>query len=74
MQAWLSTSLPREDTTEGRTSFHSFIWMASVAKHTQSCTRTGLGPLAYCFRSRSTWLRSAGRSLSGICVARSYVI
>jgi len=74
MQAWLATSSPRAETTVGRTSFHDSIWMARMARQTQSWTRTGLGPAAYFLRSTSSWLRRTGRSLSDTCVSRSYVI
>ncbi len=74
MQAWLSTSLPREESTVGRTSFQSIICIARMARHTHSWTRTGFGPGANFFRRTRTWSRRAGRSLSGTWVARSYVI
>jgi hypothetical protein len=44
MQAWLSTWLPSVETTNGKTSFHSFICIASIARHTHSWTLIGLGP------------------------------
>lgn len=74
MQAWLATSLPRAVTTVGRTSFQVCIWMARMARHTQSCTLTGLGPGAYFLSSNSSWLRSPGKSASETCAPRSYVI
>jgi hypothetical protein len=46
MQAWLSGLSLSDWTTEGSTSFQSFIWIAKIAKHTQSWTRMGLGPAA----------------------------
>jgi hypothetical protein len=58
----------------GSTSFHVCIWMARMARHTQSWTRTGLGPGANFLSSSRIWLRSAGRSASEIWVPRSYVI
>jgi hypothetical protein len=35
-QAWLCTSLPIVETTVPKTFFHDRIWMAKMAKHTQS--------------------------------------
>ena len=74
MQAWLATSFPRVDTTVGSTSFHDCIWMARMARHTHSWTRTGLGPGANFLSSSRIWLRRAGRSASETWVPRSYVI
>lgn len=74
MAAWLCTSLPRVETTVGKTSFQVLICIASIAKQTQSCTRTGLGPAANFFKSSKSWSRRVGKSPSGTCVARSYVI
>lgn len=74
MAAWLCTSLPRVETTVGKTSFQVLICIASIAIQTQSCTRTGLGPAANFFRSSRSWSRRAGRSPSVTCVVRSYVI
>ena len=74
MQAWLSTSFPRAETTVDSTSFHVCIWMARIARQTHSWTRTGLGPGAYFLSSSRISPRSAGRSASDIWVARSYVI
>jgi hypothetical protein len=36
--------VPRAETTRESTSFHSVIWMARLARHTQSCSRMGFGP------------------------------
>jgi hypothetical protein len=46
MAAWLSGLLLRALTTDAKTSSQSFIWMARMAKQTQSCTRIGFGPAA----------------------------
>jgi hypothetical protein len=48
--------------------------MARIARHTQSWTRTGLGPGANFLSSNKSWLRSAGRSAAETWVPRSYVI
>ncbi len=71
MQAWLSTSSPRAETTVERTSFQVVIWIASIAKHTHSWTLTGFGPPAKRLRRTSIWPRKAGRSASETCVDRS---
>lgn len=73
MAAWLCTSLPRAETTVGKTSFQFLICIARMARQTQSCTRTGLGPAANFFKSSKSWSRRVGKSPSGTCVARSYV-
>lgn len=74
MAEWLCTSLPRAETTVGKTPFQVLICIASMAKQTQSCTRTGLGPAANFFKSNKSWSRRVGKSPSGTCVVRSYVI
>lgn len=74
MAEWLCTSLPRAETTVGKTSFQVLICIANIAKQTQSCTRTGLGPAANFFKSSKSWSRRVGKSLSGTWVVRSYVI
>jgi hypothetical protein len=35
---------PSVETMRDNTSFHSVIWMARFARHTQSCNLIGLGP------------------------------
>jgi hypothetical protein len=73
MQAWLSASLPKPDTTVWTTSFHPVICIARMAKQTHSWVRMGRGPAAKTFRSPRTWSRSSGNALVGICWM-SYVI
>ncbi len=60
MQAWLSTSFPREDTTVDRTSFQFVIWIASIARQTQSWTLTGFGPQQTASGALVIWPRRAG--------------
>jgi hypothetical protein len=46
MAAWLSELLLSAATTSGSTLIQSFIWIAKIARQTESCTRIGFGPAA----------------------------
>lgn len=61
--ATLSGLVPSVDTINGRTSFQDSIWMARLARATDSCVRMGFGPLLY--------VRSSSRRESRNCIWES---
>lgn len=73
MTAWLDGSLPSVERIIGKTSFHSVIWTAKIARQTHNCVRIGLEPVAYNLRYERSCERSPVRDSRGM-VAVSYVI
>lgn len=73
MTVWLDGSLPSVERIIGKTSFHSVIWTAKIARQTHNCVRIGLEPVAYNLRYERSCERSPVRDSRGM-VAVSYVI